>query len=404
MNQRELFLQHIAQTSPAPLALEIVKAEGCLLIDKRGGTYVDLIGGISVANIGHRHPKVLEAIKNQLDAYLHVMVYGEFIETPQVQYASLLAENLPAPLESVYFTNSGAEAVEGAMKLAKRISNRSQIISFKNSYHGSTQGALSIIGSEYWRNAFRPLLPGITHLEYGSKEALNSINNQTCCVIAETVQAEAGILAPSKVWMQLLRKKCTHTGTLLILDEVQTGFGRTGTLWGFEHFGIIPDILILGKALGGGMPLGAFIASREMMKSLSADPVLGHITTFGGHPVCCAAGMAALKVLLDDNLMDALKRKENLFRSLLVHPAIKTIRSFGLWLAVEFESFELNKKVIDHCINSQIYPGDVNGVITDWFLFAPNGLRISPPLTISAEQIEKACGIILKGCDAALEK
>jgi len=399
MNQRELFLQHIAQTSPAPLALEIVKAEGCLLYDKVGRTYLDLIGGISVANTGHRHPKVLESIKNQLDAYLHIMVYGEFIETPQVQYARLLAENLPAPLHSVYFTNSGTEAVEGAMKLAKRISNRSTIISFKNSYHGSTQGALSIIGSEYWRNAFRPLLPGISHLEYGSMEALNAIDSQTCCVIAETVQAEAGIRAPSKEWMQALRRKCTGTGTLLILDEVQTGFGRTGTLWGFEHFGIIPDIVVLGKALGGGMPLGAFIASREIMRSLSEDPVLGHITTFGGHPVCCAAGMAAFRALMNEKLMDDLKRKEDLFRSLLVHPAIKTVRSFGLWLAVEFDTFEVNKKVIDHCISSQNYRGDINGVITDWFLFAPNCLRISPPLTISDEQIKKACEIILKGCD-----
>ena len=403
MNQRELFLQHIAQTSPAPLALEIVKAEGCLLYDKEGRTYVDLIGGISVANTGHRHPKVLESIKNQLDAYLHIMVYGEFIETPQVQYARLLAENLPAPLHSVYFTNSGTEAVEGAMKLAKRITNRSKIISFKNSYHGSTQGALSIIGSEYWRNAFRPLLPGISHLEYGSMEALNTIDNQTCCVIAETVQAEAGILAPSKEWMQALRKKCTGTGTLLILDEVQTGFGRTGTLWGFEHFGIIPDIVVLGKALGGGMPLGAFIASREMMRSLSDEPVLGHITTFGGHPVCCAAGMAAFKALMNENLMDDLQRKEDLFRSLLIHPAIKTVRSFGLWLAVEFDTFEVNKKVIDHCISSRNYRGDINGVITDWFLFAPNCLRISPPLTISDEQIKKACEIILKGCDEMLD-
>jgi len=399
MNQRELFLKHVAQTSPAPLGLEIVKAEGCLLIDREGKTYLDLIGGISVANTGHRHPMVLEAIKSQLDAYLHIMVYGEFIESPQVQYAKLLSENLPASLNSVYFTNSGTEAVEGAMKLAKRISNRSEIIAFKHSYHGSTQGALSIIGSEYWRNAFRPLLPGIRHLHYDSSEALNSINEETSCVVAETIQAEAGIVSPSREWMLALREKCTANGVLLILDEVQTGFGRTGKLWGFQHFGIVPDILLLGKALGGGMPLGAFIASQAMMRNLTGDPVLGHITTFGGHPVSCAAGMAAFKLILNEKLLDDLKQKESLFRSLLIHPSIKTVRSFGLWVAVEFDSFEMNKRVIDYCIGSSDQP-----VITDWFLFAPNCLRISPPLTISEKEIRQACQTILNGCDAATKR
>ena len=263
MNQREIFLQHIAQTSPSPLAFEIAKAEGCLLYDVNGKEYIDLIGGISVANIGHRHPKVIEAIKKQLDAYLHVMVYGEFVESPQVQYAKLLTDHLPSSLNSVYFTNSGAEAVEGAMKLAKRTSNRTQIIAFNKSYHGSTQGALSIMGDEYWRNAYRPLLPDILHLEYNSFDSLNDITEQTACVIAETVQAEAGIIVPSPEWMTALRKKCTDTGTLLILDEIQAGFGRTGKFWGFENFNIVPDILLLGKALGGGMPLGAFIADKN---------------------------------------------------------------------------------------------------------------------------------------------
>ncbi len=251
---------------------------------------------------GHRHPKVIEAIQKQLDAYLHIMVYGEFIEAPQVQYAKLLTDNLPASLNSVYFTNSGAEAVEGAMKLAKRVTNRTQIIAFNNSYHGSTQGALSVMGDEYWRNAFRPLLPDVLHLEYNSFESLNEITEQTACVIAETVQAEAGIIVPSEEWMLALRKKCTDTGTLLILDEIQAGFGRTGKLWGFEHFDIVPDILLLGKALGGGMPLGAFIADKKLMDAFTDNPVLGHITTFGGHPVCCAAGMAAMKVLLEERL------------------------------------------------------------------------------------------------------
>jgi acetylornithine/succinyldiaminopimelate/putrescine aminotransferase len=391
MNQRELFLQHIAQTSASPLALEIVKAEGAVLYDARGKEYIDLIGGISVANTGHRHPAVVEAIKKQLDSYLHIMVYGEFVESPQVQYAKLLIDHLPSSLNSVYFTNSGAEATEGAMKLAKRISNRTQIIAFKNSYHGSTQGALSVMGDEYWRNAFRPLLPDVLHLDYNSSEALYEITEQTACVIAETVQGEAGIIAPSKGWMQALRKKCTETGTIIILDEIQAGFGRTGKLWGFEYFDIVPDILLLGKALGGGMPLGAFIADKKLMSALTNQPELGHITTFGGHPVSCAAGLAAMNILLEENLMKNVRAKENLFRSLLIHPKIRSVRSFGLWMAVEFDSFETNKKIIDACIQ--------DGVLTDWFLFAPNCLRISPPLIIAEEQIQKAAAVILKNCE-----
>ena len=381
MNQRELFLQHVAQTSPEPMGLEIVKADGITLYDANGKEYIDLIGGISVANVGHRHPKVIAAIQKQLEAYLHIMVYGEFIETPQVQYAKLLTDHLPPSLGCVYFTNSGAEAVEGAMKLAKRVTNRTQIISFTNSYHGSTQGALSIIGSEYWRNAFRPLLPGILHLPYNSIDALNSITEETACVIAETIQGEAGVVAPSNEWMQALRKKCSATGTLLILDEIQTGFGRTGRLWGFEHFDIVPDILLLGKALGGGMPLGAFVASQQLMQELMRDPVLGHITTFGGHPVCCAAGMAAMKVILEEKIIDSVQQKEKLFKSLLIHSKIRAIRSFGLWLALEFDSFETNKKIIDACIR--------RGILTDWFLFSSSSLRISPPLIISEEEIKK---------------
>jgi acetylornithine/N-succinyldiaminopimelate aminotransferase len=391
LRERELFLKHVAQTSTAPLALEIVKAQGINLYDVQGKEFIDLIGGISVANVGHRHPKVIEAIQKQLENYLHIMVYGEFVETPQVQYAKLLTEHLPPSLNSVYFTNSGAEAVEGAMKLAKRVAGRTQIIAFNNSYHGSTQGALSIIGSEYWRNAFRPLLPGIIHQDYGSFEAIEDITEQTACVVAETVQAEAGIIAPSKEWMQALRKKCTETRTLLVLDEIQTGFGRTGRLWGFEHFDIVPDILLLGKALGGGMPLGAFIADKKLMSAFTDNPVLGHITTFGGHPVCCAAGMAAMKALVEEDMMKDIKLKEELLHSFLIHRKIKTTRSFGLWMAIEFDSFETNKKIIDYCI--------ANGVLTDWFLFASNCLRISPPLIISEEQIKKACNTILQALD-----
>lgn len=407
MNQRELFLRHVAQTSPAPLALEIVKADACTLHDAAGKEYIDLIGGISVANIGHRHPKVIEAIQKQLAAYLHIMVYGEFIETPQVQYAQLLTEHLPASLNSVYFTNSGTEATEGAMKLAKRVTGRTQIIAFKNAYHGSTQGALSVIGDEYWRNAFRPLLPDVLHLEYNSFDSIKEITEQTACVIAETVQGEAGIIVPSKEWMLALRNKCTDTGTLLILDEIQCGFGRTGKLWGFEHFNIVPDILLLGKALGGGMPLGAFIAGKELMDVFTANPVLGHITTFGGHPVCCAAGMAAMKALLEEGWIETVQRKEELFRALLIHPSgagsspkIKAVRSFGLWMAIEFDSFETNKKVIDNCIDAAGHPERPDAfILTDWFLFAPHCLRISPPLIISAEQIKRTCGVILRACD-----
>jgi acetylornithine/succinyldiaminopimelate/putrescine aminotransferase len=315
------------------------------------------------------------------------MVYGEFIESPQVQYAKLLVDNLPSSLNSVYFTNSGAEAIEGSMKLAKRVMNRTQLIAFKNSYHGSTQGALSIIGDEYWRNAFRPLLPDVLHLEYNSFESLNEISERTACVFIETVQAEAGIIVPSKEWMQALRKICTETGTLLILDEIQAGFGRTGKLWGFENFDIAPDVLVLGKAVGGGMPLGAFIADKKLMDAFTENPILGHITTFGGQPVCCAAGMAAMKILLEEKMIDSVKEKEELFRSILIHKKIKAVRSFGLWMAIEFDSFEINKKIIDTCISS--------GVMTDWFLFAPNCLRISPPLMISKKEISDACGKIL---------
>lgn len=385
MNLRQLFLQHVAQTSAAPLALEIIQAEGSELTDAFGKKYIDLIGGISVANTGHRHPNVVAAIKKQLDEYLHVMVYGEFVQSPQVQYAKLLTEHLPATLNTVYFTNSGAEAVEGAMKLAKRITGRTEIVAFNASYHGSTQGALSIMGSEYWRNAYRPLLPGVQHLNYNSFDDLALITEQTACVIAETIQAEAGVIAPQNGWLKAVQNRCQKTGALFVLDEIQAGFGRTGKLWGFEHFGVVPDILLLGKALGGGMPLGAFIAEKRLMDHLTDNPVLGHITTFGGHPVCCAAGKAAFEVLLEGNF--EVGKKENLLKAMLQHPAIKSTRSFGLWMAVEFEDFETCKKIIDKCI--------AGGVLTDWFLFASGCLRISPPLSITEAQIQKAATIVI---------
>ncbi|MBK7305916.1 MAG: aspartate aminotransferase family protein [Chitinophagaceae bacterium] len=391
MTNRQLFLNHVGQTSEAPLALEIIKAEGCKLFDANGKEYIDLIGGISVCNVGHRHPAVIEAIKKQLDDYLHIMVYGELVQSPQVQYATLLTQHLPASLNSVFFTASGSEATEGAMKLAKRFQNRTQIISFKNSYHGSTQGALSVMGSEYWQQAFRPLLPDILQLNYNSFEDLEKITTRTACVIAETIQAEAGVLVPQNGWLKALRKKCDETGTLLVLDEIQCGFGRNGTLWAFEQFDVVPDILLLGKALGGGMPLGAFVAGKKIMDSFTHDPVLGHINTFGGHPVCCAAGLAACKVLLNEKLVDGVKKKEELFISLLHHSKIKAVRSCGLMMAVEFDDFDMNKKIIDALI--------VAGVFTDWFLFAANCLRIVPPLTISEEEIMLSCAKIIAVLD-----
>jgi len=392
MTNRQLFLDHVGQTSDAPMALEIVRAEGSKLFDADGKAYIDLIGGISVCNVGHRHPKVIEAIKKQLNDYLHIMVYGELVQSPQVQYATMLAAHLPAKLNSVFFTASGSEATEGAMKLAKRYLNRTQIISFKNSYHGSTQGALSVMGSEYWQQAFRPLLPDVLQMNYNSLEDLDNITERTACVIAETVQSEAGVLVPQSNWLKAVRKKCDETGTLLVLDEIQCGFGRNGSLWAFEQFEVVPDILLLGKALGGGMPLGAFIADKKIMDSLTHNPVLGHINTFGGHPVSCAAGLAAFQALLDEQLVDGVKEKEALFISLLKHPKIKAVRSRGLMMAVEFDSFDMNKQIIDALI--------LQGVFTDWFLFAANRLRIVPPLTISNDEISQACNKIIEVLNA----
>jgi acetylornithine/N-succinyldiaminopimelate aminotransferase len=387
MTNRQLFLNHVGQTSDAPLCLNIVQAEGSKMWDADGKEYIDLIAGISVCNVGHRHPKVVQAIKDQADKYLHIMVYGELVENPQVEYAKALTDKLPPTLNSVFFTASGSEATEGAMKLAKRYTNRSQIISFKNSYHGSTQGALSVMGSEYWQQAFRPLLPDVLQLRYNNFEDLKNITERTACVIAETIQAEAGILKPQHGWLHSLRQRCYCTGTLLVLDEIQCGFGRNGTLWAFEQFNVVPDILLLGKAIGGGMPLGAFIADKKIMDSFTHNPVLGHINTFGGHPVSCAAGLAGLQVLLEDKLIDGVFEKEKLFRSLLTHSSIKNISSAGLMMAVEFDSFETNKKIIDTLIEQ--------GVFTDWFLFCAHAFRVCPPLNISEEEIRKACEKIM---------
>lgn len=392
MTHRALFLQHVAQTSPAPLAIEIERAEGCRMWDPAGKEYLDLIGGISVCNTGHCHPAVVQAVKDQVDKYMHLMVYGELVQAPQVEYARALAGTLPPQLQSVYFTNSGTEATEGAMKLAKRYTRRTEVMAFKDSYHGSTQGALSVMGDEYWRNAYRPLLPGIWHETYSRYEALERISTQTAMVIAETVQAEKGVLKPDVEWMKALRSKCTEMGALLVLDEIQAGFGRTGSLWAFEQYGIVPDILLLGKALGGGMPLGAFVASQEMMQTLTDQPVLGHITTFGGHPVSCAAGLASFRVITNGSLIEEVHRKSQIFLEKLKHPRIRSVRAAGLLIAIEFASFEENKKIIDNCIE--------RGVFTDWFLFAPQCLRIAPPLVITDDDICHAIEIILDAITA----
>jgi len=385
---RQLFLANNAQTTDFPLLLEFERAEGIYMYNSAGKPYIDLISGIGVSSLGHGNPHVIGAIKEQLDKYMHLMVYGEYVQTPQVRFAEKLVSVLPPQLNSVYFVNSGAEAVEGALKLAKRYTGRSKVISCYNSYHGSTNGALSVMGNEEYKQAYRPLLPGVNFIRFNHTDDLELITDETACVIIETLQGEAGIRVPDKAYMQALRQRCTQTGTLLILDEIQAAFGRTGKLFAFEHFDIIPDILLLAKALGGGMPVGAFISSKPIMSALKENPILGHITTFGGHPVCCAAGLAALEVLLNEDLVDKVDEKEKLFRELLVHPAIREVRGKGLMLAVELENFELNKKIIDRCIE--------NGVVVDWFLHCSNSMRIAPPLIITHDEIRKACTVIIE--------
>jgi acetylornithine/N-succinyldiaminopimelate aminotransferase len=392
ISQRQLFLHHVAQTSDAPLMLEIDRAEGCYLYDTEGVAYLDLIAGISVSVLGHRHPNVQHAIEKQVGKYWHTLVYGEFVLSPQVELATLLSRLLPDNLDSVYFTNSGTEATEGAMKLAKRATGRTEIIAMKNAYHGSTQGAMSLNSDTYFTQAYRPLLPDIQHITFDCEMCLLQITERTAAVILETVQAESGIYAPSLGYLKAIRQRCTDVGALLILDEIQAGMGRTGTLWAFEQHGVTPDILLLAKGLGGGMPIGAFIAAKELMWSLTNNPVLGHITTFGGHPVSCAAALATLKTLVESDLIGQVKAKEALFLTRLVHPKIRAIRSVGLWIAVELRDFDEIQRVIKSCLAA--------GLITDWFLFNNRSLRIAPPLTISEKEIEWACAVILQALDA----
>ncbi len=386
-NLRQLFLKHLAQTSEFPLMLEIEYAEGIYLYDNNGKPYIDLISGIGVSGLGHRHPRIVKAVKDQLDKYMHTLVYGEFVLSPQVKLANLLAEHLPDPLDCVYFVNSGTEATEGAMKLAKRYTGRYEIISCINAYHGSSQGAASLMSDPFFTQAFRPLLPGIRHIEFNNESSLQNITGKTACVIVETVQGESGVQLPVDDFLKKLRIRCDETGALLVLDEIQAGCGRTGSLFAFEQYDIVPDILMLAKGFGGGMPIGAFIASGEIMNVLSFEPLLGHITTFGGHPVCCAAALATLQELLESDVISKVKEKEKLFRALLVHPKIKEIRSAGLMMALELDSFEFVQAVIKECIE--------NGVIIDWFLFNDRSLRIAPPLIIEEGDIKNACKVIV---------
>ncbi len=397
ITHRQLFLDHLAKTSDAPLALEIEKAEHIYLYDDQGKSYMDLISGIAVSNVGHRHPKVIAAIKNQLDAYMHLMVYGEYIQSPQVKLAAALVKSTQSSrLNQVYFTNSGTEAVEGAMKLAKRYTGRTEVISCFQAYHGATQGALSLAGDENFKNSFRPLIPDIRHIRHGNVDDLAQITRKSAAIVIEIVGGESGVRLASKSYFQALKKRCLETGCLLIVDEIQTGFGRTGTFWAFQAMDIEPDILLSAKGMGGGMPIGAFMAPEEIMQSLTVRPVLGHITTFGGHPVSCAASLATLETIFEEHLLDDVEKKSQLFKTLLIHPKIKEVRGIGLMLAVEMDSFQTVKAVIDACIEQ--------GLITDWFLFCDYSIRIAPPLVITEEEIKIACNVLLQAIQKVTSK
>jgi len=395
ISHKQLFLQHLAQTTDSPLSLEIAKASGIHLISTQGKRYIDLISGISVSNTGHRPKRVINAIRKQLSKYLHTMVYGEYVQLPQVQLAKLLSDLLPSSLNSTYLVNSGSEAIEGALKLAKRATGRSKIVAMKNAYHGSTHGALSLMDNEYYSKPFHPLLPNVFFASFNHHVSIELIDNETACVVVEPVQGEAGYLPADKDFLTAIRKKCDETGTLLILDEIQTGMGRTGTLFAFQDYGIVPDILCLAKAFGGGMPLGAFVANREIMIKLSHDPILGHISTFGGHPLSCAAALENLKMLHTSNLIDSVQDKSALFiKSLEGHDIVQHISGKGLMLAVHLPSEEIVQNVIAHALD--------NGLITDWFLYDTRALRIAPPLTITEQEIKRACKILLKALDFAM--
>jgi len=388
MNQRELFYRYLAQTSPEPLALEIVRSKGIYLYDNQGKSYMDLISGISVSNVGHSHPKIVKAVKEQAEKYMHTNVYGEYILSPQVQLAEKLTSILPSNLDSVYFVNSGTEATEAAIKLAKRFTGRSELISCHKAYHGCTNGSLSLMGDDDFPRPFRPLLPDTRKIRFGVMEDISLITTQTAAVFIEPVQGEAGIRYADISYWKSIRNRCHETGTLLVFDEIQSGFGRTGTMFAFEQLGIVPDILLLAKGLGGGMPLGAFVSSQEIMQVLTYQPALGHITTFGGHPVCCAAALASLSIILDDHLYAQVEKKSILFEHCLSGiSAVKQIRRKGFLIAIELYDKELNFKCIHSCLEK--------GLIVDWFLFCDTAMRIAPPLTITESEIKKACQLLI---------
>jgi acetylornithine/succinyldiaminopimelate/putrescine aminotransferase len=392
---QESFYRHQAQTTPFPLGIEVERAEGIYLYTPEGKSYIDFISGISVANIGHSHPKVVKAIKDQVDKHMHVMVYGEYLQSAQYKLAAKLDQLLPDPLSTSYFVNSGTEAIEGSMKLAKRITGRTELIAFKGAYHGNTQGSLSISSNEYKKSAFRPLLPDIRFLEFNNIAQLEQITERTAGVIIEPVQGDAGIRIPSKEFMQALRKRCDETGSILIFDEIQSGFGRCGKWFAFQHFDVVPDILAIAKAFGGGMPIGAFIASYEHMKLLSHDPMLGHITTFGGHPVNCAAALANIEVLEEEEIIDTVEEKGAYIEKKLLHPLVKEIRRIGMFFAIEMDSFEVVNQVVRKNIEK--------GLISYWFLSTDYAFRIAPPLNITFEEIDKACAIIRESMDEVIE-
>ena len=391
---QRLFYTHQAQTSPFPLGIEIEKAKGIYLYTTDGKKYIDLISGISVANIGHSHPKVIEAVKKQVDKHMHVMVYGEYLQSAQYNLAAKLNELLPDPLTTSYFVNSGTEAIEASMKLAKRVTARTEIIAFKGAYHGNTQGSLSISSNELKKQAFRPLLPDIRFLTFNEIDQLQSITKKTAGVVIEPIQGDAGIRIPSKAFMKALRDRCDETGAILIFDEIQSGFGRCGTWFAFQQFDVIPDVLCIAKAFGGGMPIGAFISSFENMEMLSHDPMLGHITTFGGHPVNCAAALANIEVLEEEKIIDEVEDKGKFIEDRLQHPLVKEIRRIGMFFAIELDSFELVNQVVRKNIDK--------GLISYWFLSTDHAFRIAPPLTISYKELEISCKIILESMDEVL--
>lgn len=388
---KELFLKYLGQTSPYPLGLEVSRAEGCYLYDPSGKKYLDLISGFSVSNLGHSHPRIIKAIREQAGLYLHTMVYGELIQSPQVMYAKELIKTLPESLNQVFFVNSGSEAVEGALKLAKRYTGRPELVCFTNAYHGSTHGALSVMGNETYKTAFRPLVPSIRILEFNNIDSLGAISINTAAVIIEPIQAEAGILTGETGFFKALSNRCEEVGALLLFDEIQTGFGRTGTLFAFEQLGVIPDILLLAKALGGGMPLGAFIASAEIMNTLTNNPVLGHTTTFGGHPVCCAAGLASLQIILEQMLFTRALNLEKLIRNKLHHPAILEIRGKGLLLAAKLDSEDRVHQFFNLSLEK--------GLLFDYFLFCKDSIRIAPPLVMSDAEAVEMCRLIIETLD-----